>query len=138
MSENRTCHNCIWVGDFDVCNLCNGPTDLHVCRWESKTAAPRPATVSLSAPGLLQSAAATMEARGAQYDQAGGERSMGKCVSAFNIITGRDLQESEGWLLLQLLKDVRDRTTPNKPHEDSLIDGVAYAALKAESRLAGK
>lgn len=91
-----------------------------------------------TAPELLGAAKDTMEERGRQYDQPGGERSMGKCVAAFNIVTGRDLQESEGWLLLQILKDVRDRQTPNKPHNDSLVDGVAYSALKAEARMAGK
>lgn len=90
-----------------------------------------------SAPDTLRRAAEIMEERGKQYDQQGGERSMGKAVAAFNIVTGRDLIESEGWLLLQLLKDVRDRTTKN-PHEDSLVDCVAYAALKAEARMAGK
>ena len=92
---------------------------------------------TLSATGLLQQSASIMEERGKQYDQEGGERSMGKAVAAFNIIAGRDLQESEGWLLLQVLKDVRDRTTVT-PHEDSLVDCVSYSALKAEARLAGK
>ena len=78
-----------------------------------------------------------MEERGRQYDQQDGERSMGKAVAAFNIVTGRDLIESEGWLLLQMLKDVRDRTTA-AAHNDSLVDCVAYAALKAEARMAGK
>ncbi len=86
---------------------------------------------------ILFRAADIMEARGKQYDKEGGERSMGKTVAAFNIITGRDLQESEGWLLLQLLKDVRDRQTV-AAHTDSLEDCVAYAALKAEARLQGR
>jgi len=73
-----------------------------------------------------------------QYDQPGGERSMGKAITAFNTITGRNLQESEGWLLMQILKDVRDWQTPFKPHADSLLDGTAYSALKAEARMAGK
>jgi hypothetical protein len=62
---------------------------------------------------------------------------MGPAVAAFNIITGRDLQESEGWLLLQILKDVRDRQRA-EPHRDSLEDNIAYSALKAEARLAGR
>lgn len=84
---------------------------------------------------LLNKAATLMEQRGQQYDQPQGERSMGRAVSALNIILGRDtLTESEGWLLLQILKDVRDRQrTP--PHADSLEDGIAYSALKAEARL---
>ncbi len=55
-------------------------------------------------------------------------------VAAFNVITRRDLTESEGWLLLQILKDVRDRSS-RAPHPDSLDDCVSYAALKAEARL---
>lgn len=90
-----------------------------------------------SAPAILQAALGHMQDRAATYDKPEGERSMGRAVAAFNIITGRDLLESEGWLLLQLLKDVRDRQRP-AAHRDSLEDCVAYAALKAEARLAGE
>ena len=92
---------------------------------------------SFSAPDLLAAAEKHMRDRAATYDKPEGERSMGKTVEAFNIITGRDLTESEGWLLMQILKDVRDRQRQDA-HRDSLEDGVAYAALKAEARLAGK
>lgn len=71
--------------------------------------------------------------RAKQYDQPGGERSMGRTVEAFNIITGRALTEAEGWLLMQLLKDVRQWQTPGKLHQDSAEDCVSYAALKAEA-----
>lgn len=89
----------------------------------------------LTAPVLLDKAAGHMRDRAATYDQPEGERSMARTVAAFNAITGRDLKESEGWLLLQLLKDVRDRQRP-AAHRDSLEDCIAYAALKAEARLA--
>jgi len=89
-----------------------------------------------TAPQLLNRAASLMEQRGQQYDQPQGERSMGRAVAALNTILGRQaLSESEGWLLLQILKDVRDRQRP-AAHIDSLEDCVAYAALKAEARLA--
>lgn len=93
------------------------------------------------APTLLSAAATHMRDRADTYDQPDGERSMGRTVAAFNLITGRilvpgrSLTESEGWLLLQILKDVRDRQR-EKPHRDSLEDGIAYSALKAEARLA--
>lgn len=87
---------------------------------------------------FLTNASELLDARGEQYDSAGGERSMGKAVAMFNIATGRDLRESEGWLLMELLKIVRDCSTPKKAHIDSLNDCVAYAALKAESRVAGR
>lgn len=85
------------------------------------------------APQILKNAAAIMEQRAKQYDQPGGERSMGKCVAAFNAITGRELREDEGWLLIQILKDVRLYSNPAKFHQDSADDGVAYASLKAEA-----
>ena len=85
-----------------------------------------------TAPEMLHKAAAIMEDRGKQYDQPEGERSMGKCVAAFNIITGKDLKESEGWLLMQVLKDVRQWQNPGY-HQDSADDCVAYAALKGEA-----
>ena len=58
-------------------------------------------------------------------------------VTAFNAITGRDLSEAEGWLLLQLLKDVR-QWQRSSFHRDSAEDSVAYAALKAEALARGK
>lgn len=88
----------------------------------------------MKADQLLAKAAQLMAERGKQYDQPQGERSMGKAVLAFNVITGSHMTESEGWLLLQLLKDVRDRQR-DAPHVDSLEDCIAYAALKAEARL---
>lgn len=91
--------------------------------------------MKVTAPQILNKAATIMEQRGKQYDQPQGERSMGRTVAAFNAILGREaITESEGWLLLQVLKDVRDRQR-TEPHVDSLEDGVAYAALKAEARL---
>jgi hypothetical protein len=88
------------------------------------------------APTLLDAAAGHMRDRAATYDQPTGERSMGRAVQALNAILGRQaLTESEGWLLLQVLKDVRDRQRAT-PHLDSLEDAIAYAALKAEARLA--
>ena len=86
-----------------------------------------------TAPQLLSKAAAIMEERGKQYDKPDGERSMGKCVDAFNIVTGNSLTEAEGWLLLQILKDVRLFQKPGY-HQDSAEDCIAYAALKAEAK----
>lgn len=89
-----------------------------------------------NAPTLLDAAAGHMRDRAATYDQPTGERSMGRAVQALNAILGRQaLTESEGWLLLQVLKDVRDRQRA-APHRDSLEDCITYAALKAEARLA--
>jgi hypothetical protein len=87
----------------------------------------------MRAPDLLAKAAELMIERGKTYDEEGGERSMGKTVAAFNAITGRDLTEAEGWLLMQVLKDVR-LFTRETYHADSAEDCIAYAALKAEAK----
>lgn len=86
-----------------------------------------------TAPALLKQAAGHMAERAKQYDSPAGERSMGKAVQAFNAITGRDLTEPEGWLLMQVLKDVRLFQRPGY-HADSAEDCIAYAALKAEAK----
>jgi hypothetical protein len=89
---------------------------------------------------FLDEAKRTQEERGATYDSTGGtkERSMGKTVAAFNAITGKDLTEAEGWLLLQLLKDVRQWANPDVFHLDSAMDCVSYSSLKAEALAANK
>ena len=88
-----------------------------------------------NAPSLLTRAAQHISNRGQQYDKPEGERSMGKAVSAFNTITGYDITEAEGWLLMQILKDVRLWQRPGY-HADSAEDCIAYAALKAEAKQA--
>lgn len=88
-----------------------------------------------TAPQFLKRAAEIMEERGKQYDKPEGERSMGAAVAAFNLITGRGITEAEGWLLLQILKDVRQWQRPGF-HLDSAEDCIAYAALKAEAKQA--
>lgn len=82
---------------------------------------------------FLQAAIDVQAERGVTYDTPTGERSMGATVTAFNAVTRRDLSEAEGWLLLQILKDVRQWQNPSKYHHDSALDGVAYSALKAEA-----
>lgn len=89
------------------------------------------------APELLGRAAALMHERGQTYDAPAGERSMGKTVASFNAITGRDLTESEGWLFMQQLKAVRGFTR-SAYHADSFEDNIAYAALMAEAKGAGR
>lgn len=88
----------------------------------------------MSAPEFCEQAMNLMTERGKTYDSQGGEqeRSMGKTIQAFNAITGRDLKESEGWLIQSILKRVRQYANP-KFHRDSAEDAVAYSALEAES-----
>lgn len=85
------------------------------------------------AQNFLGAAAAHMQSRAETYDRPEGERSMSKTVEAFNSITGQDLTEAQGWLLLQVLKDVR-LFQREKFHRDSAEDCIAYAALKAEAK----
>lgn len=90
-----------------------------------------------TAPEYLHKAAYIMKQRADEYDKPEGERSMAKCVFAFNVITGNELTEAEGWLLMQILKDVRQWQT-SAFHKDSAEDCIAYAALKAEALEQGK
>ena len=87
----------------------------------------------MKASQFLSKAATIMGERGKQYDKPEGERSMGRTVEAFNTITGHCLTEAEGWLMLQLLKDVRQWQRRGAYHADSAEDCIAYAALKAEA-----
>lgn len=89
----------------------------------------------MKAPEILKRSAEIMAERAKQYDSPQGERSMGKAVAAFNAVTGQSLSEANGWLLMALLKMVRDNTT-TEPHADSINDLVAYGALYGEARLA--
>ncbi len=92
----------------------------------------------MKATDVLEKAAGHMRDRAATYDKPEGERSMARTVAAFNAITGRDLTTAEGWAFMLLLKQVRVFQNPAKPHQDSLEDGVAYAALLAEEMLSTK
>ena len=89
------------------------------------------------AQDLLHRAATLMDERGKQYDQTSGERSMAAAVTAFNAIAGYHLTEADGFLLMALLKMVRDQQRET-PHRDSIEDLVAYASLYGEARLHGE
>jgi len=89
-----------------------------------------------TAEQFLSNAQSVMQQRGETYDSLNGERSMGNTVAAFNAITGHELTESDGWLFMETLKNVRQYQTGNY-HADSAEDGVAYSALKAEAQARG-
>ena len=88
-----------------------------------------------TAPDLCQRAADIMNQRAAQYDAPDGERSAGKAAIAFNAITGHNLCAAEIYLILQILKDVRQWQTPGVIHRDSVEDKVSYSALCGEAIL---
>lgn len=95
-------------------------------------------TEPVTAGEFLRSALNTLAQRGKDYDKPEGERSAAAVAVAFNAITGRNLTEAEVWLILQLVKDVRQWQNPGRYHADSALDCVAYAALKAEALASSK
>lgn len=94
-------------------------------------------TQPTKAQDLLHRAASLMDERGKQYDQRSGERSMQATVTAFNAISGHSMTEADGFLLMAILKMVRDQSR-EMPHRDSIDDLVAYASLYGEARLHGE
>ena len=84
----------------------------------------------ITAASMLTTALGHMEDRAKTYDAPGGERSMGKTVSAFNTITGLELTEEQGWLFMEILKQVRSQQ--GNYRSDNYEDMVAYAALRGE------
>lgn len=86
---------------------------------------------------FLRAAEAIQGERAREYDQPDGERSMAKTVAMFNIVSGMDLKESDGWLFMSLLKIVRDQSRVDV-HIDACKDFVSYSALYGEARSAGR
>ena len=86
---------------------------------------------------FLQEVADTLRQRGVTYDSPEGERSMAKAVELFNLRTGHRLTETDGWILLGYLKDVRQDQAGGE-HVDSALDRIGYALLEAESRFRDK
>lgn len=80
---------------------------------------------------ILVQAGDEMANRAETYDKPEGERSMAKTVAAFNVITGHELTEQQGWQFMELLKIVRSNQGGYRA--DSFIDGAAYAALAGEA-----
>ena len=87
--------------------------------------------MSYTAEQYIETVKNILVERAQEYD-VDKERSMDKTVTAFNVITGHNLTPYDGFLLLQILKDVRAYTAKT-PHIDSLVDCISYAALKAEA-----
>jgi hypothetical protein len=84
------------------------------------------------APTLLREAADLIDQRAAERD-VDAERSMGRTIAAFNTLTGHALTETNGWLLLAILKLAR--ATVGKFQPDDLKDCAAYVALALECQL---
>lgn len=80
---------------------------------------------------ILLAAAEHLKDRASTYDQPQGERSIGKTVAMFDVLTGINMTEEQGWLFMACLKMVRAQQ--GKYRADSYEDGAAYFALAGES-----
>ena len=69
--------------------------------------------------------------RASTYDNPQGERSMGRTVKAFAALTDIQLTEEQGWLFMEVLKQVR--SLQGKFKADSYEDLAGYAALRGEA-----
>lgn len=127
-------------GESEVVVLIYGSV-LKCCSVAGSDAAPLAETgaaghaLEYRADSFLTKGVEHMQDRAEQYDSPEGERSMESAVEAFNAITGCDLNESEGWTFMQVLKLVRaNQGGPFNP--DHYEDLAAYAGLHGESAAA--
>ena len=72
----------------------------------------------------------TIVSRGTERDQPDGERTIPRCVTAFNAITGHSLTNCDGWMFMEVLKQCR--SVQGKYKYDDYRDRIGYAALAAE------
>jgi len=105
------------------------PTGVDSEDWAfaEKLAAENPYT----AGDFLHVACEQLEDRASQRDAPDGERSMRRCVEAFNALYGTALTETQGWQFMSLLK--KARAAQGEYRADDFVDDVAYAALAGES-----
>ena len=80
---------------------------------------------------FLEAAKGHLGARAATYDKPAGERSMERTVKAFAALTDIQLTEEQGWLFLEVLKQVR--SLQGKFKADNYEDLAGYAALRGET-----
>ena len=84
----------------------------------------------MKADEFCSNAAELMADRASSRDT-GEERSMARCVQAFNALYGHSLSETEGWQFMSLLKKARG--SQGAYRQDDFEDDVAYCALAGES-----
>lgn len=99
--------------------------------YAQATAEKAEAMKPVSAADILRKGAQHIEDRAASRDIPEGERSMLRCVKAFNTMFGKDLTEVQGWQFMELLKMSRSAVGSHNP--DDFEDGTAYAALAGEA-----
>ena len=82
---------------------------------------------------VIDDVAQTILDRGKERDLPDGERTIPRCVKAFNAVSGHKLSPEDGWLFMQILKMCRSKQGDFK--YDDYRDGIGYAALRAEEAL---
>ena len=80
---------------------------------------------------FLEAAKRHLGARAVTYDKPTGERSMERTVKAFAALTDIQLTEEQGWLFMEVLKQVR--SLQGKFKADNYEDLAGYAALRGET-----
>ena len=80
---------------------------------------------------FLEAALNHLGARAVTYDKPTGERSMERTVNAFAALTDIQLTEEQGWLFMEVLKQVR--SLQGKFKADNYEDLAGYAALRGEA-----
>lgn len=86
----------------------------------------------MKAHEILEDCKQVLIERGKQRDKPNGERSMNLCVRLFQLRTGVELSEQQGWLFMECLKQAREANgTVDNP--DDITDQINYLALRLES-----
>ena len=80
---------------------------------------------------FLEAAKGHLGARATTYDKPTGERSMERTIKVFAALTDIQLTEEQGWLFLEVLKQVR--SLQGKFKADNYEDLAGYAALRGEA-----
>ena len=83
------------------------------------------------AQDFLEAAKGHLGDRASTYDKPTGERSMERTVNTFAALTDIQLTEEQGWLFMEVLKQVR--SLQGKFKADSYEDLAGYAALRGET-----
>jgi len=87
----------------------------------------------MKATEILNAAEKHLADRGTTYDKPKGERSMGKTIAMFNLLTENSLTVEQGYLFMVVLKLVRSQQGLFKA--DNYEDGAAYFALACEEAI---
>ena len=80
---------------------------------------------------FLEAALNHLGNRASTYDKPTGERSMGRTVETFAALTDIQLTEEQGYLFMEVLKQVR--SLQGKFKADNYEDLAGYAALRGEA-----